>query len=145
MRISLANRIYTLFDLNIKEARNHTRTTLGGRAGRMCRMPAACRVSVLDVLDALGLVWVGEPVLAHVKVVGKADCAILAPLYEWTALIILPPPPAIKILGTERGDMMGGLCGRVVVEGSYVELLVLQLRQLLFKTSKWESQSWRRI
>jgi hypothetical protein len=30
MRISLANHIYTLFDLNIKEARNHTRTTLGG-------------------------------------------------------------------------------------------------------------------
>jgi hypothetical protein len=48
-----------------------TRTTLGSRARLMCGMSAACGVSVLDVLDALRLVRVGEPVLAHVQVVAE--------------------------------------------------------------------------
>jgi hypothetical protein len=38
----------------------------------MCRVTAASGVSVLNVLYTLGLVWVWEPVLAHVQVIAKA-------------------------------------------------------------------------
>jgi hypothetical protein len=41
----------------------------------MCGVAAAGREAVLDVLDALRLVWVREPVLAHEEVVGEADGA----------------------------------------------------------------------
>jgi hypothetical protein len=47
------------------------RTTLCRRARLVCGVSAACRVSVLNVLDALCLVGVGEPVLAHVEVVAE--------------------------------------------------------------------------
>ena len=50
-----------------------TRTALGA-PGRCVRgVAAACGESVLDVLHALRLVRVREPVLAHVEVVGEAD------------------------------------------------------------------------
>lgn len=39
----------------------------------MIRRCSTCGVSVFDVLDALRLVRVWEPVLAHEKVVAKAD------------------------------------------------------------------------
>ena len=58
----------------LRERRCITRTTFRGRARRMCRMTAACGVSVLDVLYALRLVWIGEPVLAHEEVVGESHC-----------------------------------------------------------------------
>jgi hypothetical protein len=41
----------------------------------VCRAASARREAVLDVLDALCLVGVGEPVLAHVQVVAKANGA----------------------------------------------------------------------
>lgn len=54
-------------------AQIHTRTTHGSHARRVGRVSAASGESVLDVLYALGLVGVGEPVLAHVEVVAEAD------------------------------------------------------------------------
>ena len=36
-------------------------------------MASTCAVAIFDVLDALCLVRVGEPVLAHVQVVAEAD------------------------------------------------------------------------
>jgi hypothetical protein len=41
----------------------------------VCRAASARREAVLDVLDTLCLVGVGEPVLAHVQVVAKANGA----------------------------------------------------------------------
>jgi hypothetical protein len=52
-----------------------TCTSLGGYGGCMCGVSSARRKAVLDVLDALCLVGVGEPVLAHVQVVAKANGA----------------------------------------------------------------------
>jgi hypothetical protein len=49
-----------------------TRTTLRGCARGVCRVAAAGGVAVLDVLHALCLVRVREPVLAHVQVVAEA-------------------------------------------------------------------------
>lgn len=42
---------------------------------RMCRVASTRGEAVLNVLDALCLVRVREPVLAHVQVVAKADGA----------------------------------------------------------------------
>jgi hypothetical protein len=49
-----------------------TRTTLRGCARGVCRVSAAGGVAVLNVLHALCLVRVREPVLAHVQVVAEA-------------------------------------------------------------------------
>lgn len=50
-----------------------TRTALARNSGSMCGRGAAGGEAILDVLHALGLVGVGEPVLAHVEVVAEAD------------------------------------------------------------------------
>lgn len=48
-------------------------TSLARLSGRMCGVASTGREAVLDVLDALCLVGVGEPVLAHVQVVAETD------------------------------------------------------------------------
>lgn len=50
-----------------------TRTAPCARGWGVCGMAAAGGEAVFDVLDALGLVWVWEPVLAHEEVVGEAN------------------------------------------------------------------------
>jgi hypothetical protein len=51
----------------------HTRTAHGAAGGCVCWVAAACGESVLDILYALGLVRVREPVLAHEEVVAESD------------------------------------------------------------------------
>ena len=58
-----------------KGEESQDRTHFAATGGGVCRRAAGCREAVFDVLHALGLVGVREPVLAHVEVVGEADAA----------------------------------------------------------------------
>jgi hypothetical protein len=48
-----------------------TRTTLRGRSRRVCGVTTASREAIFDILYALGLVWIREPVLAHVEIIAE--------------------------------------------------------------------------
>lgn len=50
-------------------------TSLAGLGRRMCRVASTRGEAILNILDALCLVRVREPILAHVQVVTKADGA----------------------------------------------------------------------
>jgi hypothetical protein len=92
-----------------------TRTTLGSRAGRVCGVAAASRVTVFDVLHALRLVWVGEPVLAHVEVVGESYCT-----------------PSHEYFRYREGRHDGARVGKFGSGGSGGMLWKLQLRNVVY-------------
>lgn len=120
-----------------------TRTALCGIARRVCWVAATSGKSVLDVLDALCFVRVGEPVLAHEEVVAESDRAwrlqARCQRFFLGDVTSRDVPPAMNIFGTERGDMavvLGIVVVVVVVEVCSVQLRfrVVEWREL----AKWE-------